>query len=177
MDRPWSSTESIESIQRWHRECVSDHPKCCKTLSGTRSCQVENPRLHTRCIETVHVATQDGASPWFHILRETADQRGKCISVSHVWNEETKKSKTTTANYMCRMGKCLQETDHMRPCTSDINWMPPDFADTCILAHGLGIKYFWIDSLCSSRMTMRNGTEKHLEWRDAIRMLGLQSSR
>ena len=29
----------------------------------------------------------------------------------------------------------------------------------------------------SSRMTMMNGTEKHLEWRDTIRMLGLQSSR
>lgn len=65
-----------------------------------------------------------------------------------MWNEETEKSKITVANYMCRMGKCLQETDHMRPCTSDINWMPIFFADTCILAHGLGIKYVWIDAIC-----------------------------
>ena len=36
----------------------------------------------------------------------------------------------------------------MPPCTSDIDRMPRLFAETCIFAHGLGIKYVWIDSIC-----------------------------
>ena len=148
MDRSWSSKESIESIQTWHRECVSNHPQCCKTLSGTQSCQIESTLLPTRCIETLLVATQDDESTWRHVLRETTDQSGQYICLSHRWNEEIKTSKTTAANIMCRLGKCLQVTEHKPPCSSHINWMSRLFADTCIFAHGLGIKYVWIDSIC-----------------------------
>ena len=148
MDRSWWSQESIESIQTWHRECVSNHPQCCKTLSGTQSCQIESTLLPTRCIETLLVATQDGESTWRHVLRETTDQRGQYICLSHRWNEKTKTSKTTAANYMCRLGNCLQGTEHTPRCTSDIDWMPRLFADTCIFAHGLGIRYVWIDTIC-----------------------------
>ena len=46
------------------------------------------------------------------------------------------------------MGKRVRETDNTQPCTSDTDWMPRLFAETCILAHSLGIKYVWIDSIC-----------------------------
>lgn len=73
---------------------------------------------------------------------------GQYITLSHKWDKETETSQTTAANYICRMGNCLQETDHRRPCTSGIDRLPRLFAETCILAYDLGIKYVWIDSIC-----------------------------
>ena len=107
------------------------------------------------------VATHDGASRWRHVLRETADQKGQYISLSHRWDTETETSKTTPANFMRRMGRCLQETDHGRACNSGIEWMPRLFAEVCILAHSLGIKYVWIDSIC-----IRQGDEE--EWNQEV---------
>ena len=46
------------------------------------------------------------------------------------------------------MDMCLPDTDHKQPSASDTDWMPRLFAETCILAHSLGIKYVWIDSIC-----------------------------
>ena len=133
-------------------------------MSGTQSCQSESTLLPTRCIETILVATHDGASRWRHVLRETADQKGQYISLSHRWDTKTETSKTTPANYMRRMGRRLQETDHARACNSGIEWMPRLFAEVCILAHSLGIKYVWIDSIC-----IRQGDEE--EWnREAPQM-------
>ena len=117
-------------------------------MSGTQSCQIENTILPTRCIETLLVAAQDGESTWRHVLRETTDQRGQYICLSHRWNEGTIASKTTAANFFCRLGKCVQGPEHTPLCTSDVDWTPHLFADTCIFAYGLGIKYVWIDSIC-----------------------------
>ena len=147
MDRPWSLTKSIEAIQRWRKECVSNHPKCCKTLSGTQSCQIETTQLPNRCIETLLIARQDGARIWRHVLRETKDQRGQYISLSHKWDDDTGKGQNTALDYMCRIGKC-QENAHTQPCTANADWIPRLFRETCILAHDLGIKYVWIDSIC-----------------------------
>ena len=89
---------------------------------------------------------------------------GQYVILSHRWDTETATSKTTAANYLCRMAKCLQETDHTPFCTSDTDWMPRLFVQTCILAHDLGIKYVWIDSIC-----IRQGDSE--DWnREAPRM-------
>lgn len=89
---------------------------------------------------------------------------GQYISLSHRWDMETARSRTTAANYMCRIGSCLRETDHTEPCTLDADWLPRLFADTCILAYDLGINYVWIDSIC-----IKQGDDK--EWnREAPQM-------
>ena len=93
------------------------------------------------------MTTQDGARIWRHVLRETKNQRGQYICLSHKWDGDTETSQTTASNYMCRIGNC-QENAHTQPCTSNVDWMPRLFRETCILAHDLGIKYVWIDSIC-----------------------------
>lgn len=139
---------SIESIRSWHSECVLNHPRCRKTLSGTQDCVIDKAPLPTRCIETLPIILEDGTSSWRYVLRETATQAGQSVILSHRWDEDTKKSKTTNANVDERLGKCQQVTHHAQPCTWGIDWMPRLFIETCDLAHKLGIKYVWIGSLC-----------------------------
>lgn len=91
----------------------------------------------------------EGESSWRYLLRETADKFDKYIILSHRWDEDTKRSKTTKANYLCRLGECgHQKIKDEQACSLEIDCLPRLFAETCKLAYDLGIKYVWIDSLC-----------------------------
>lgn len=102
--------------------------------------------MPTRCIETRWRGTESNER--CHILRETSTVEDQYITLSHKWDADTNKVKTTMANLDYRLGKCATELDPDPPCISTIPGIPKVSLDTCVLAHKLGINYVWIDSLC-----------------------------
>lgn len=111
------------------QNCLS-HPKCCQTMSGSKSIIAIQAPLPTRCVEILERGFR---------LSETGSELGAYITLSHRWmTPETALCSTTTGNIQSR-----KETGG--------NWwrdLPKVFLDTLDLARRLRVKYVWIDSLC-----------------------------
>lgn len=112
----------LEALKRLLSECDL-HAKCRRP---------EEQELPTRCIQI-----SDNAPPTLRI-RETLNQRGRYLALSHRWTETTRTTKTTKANYGAR----VQGND------LSFQALPKVFQHTMELARDLGTDLVWIDSLC-----------------------------
>ncbi|KAL7621086.1 hypothetical protein AAE478_008399 [Parahypoxylon ruwenzoriense] len=135
------SIPSINSIKAWQASCANHHAHCRRTLSQSKSVDVENAPLPTRVIET-ELFDEGRHARW--VLKETAGETGKYITLSHHWRPETEHAQTLKENYDCRVGRCNH--DH----SVDTVWMKNTamFYSASLIAAHLGVKYIWIDSIC-----------------------------
>lgn len=122
------SSDYIKRIKGWLLGC-SSHPKCCITMSGSRTLDASNASLPTRCIQVLRNGCR---------IAETGMLTGSYITLSHRWTPVTERSRTTTSNIEARrVGGALW-----------LKELPKLFTDTIDLARKLKISYIWIDSLC-----------------------------
>lgn len=112
------------------RRCISaclEHELCGLQVSGRPLPTPDDRALPKRCVDVW------GLHPH---LRYTEGLKGKYLTLSHRWNEDTERAKTTAPNVDARMQG---------------NWdckFPQLFIDVFTLARGLRVRYVWIDSLC-----------------------------
>ncbi|KAI3319220.1 HET-domain-containing protein [Xylariaceae sp. AK1471] len=124
-----TSSMHYATIKSWIDNCVENHPKCVQTVSGTLQIDPHAAPLPVRCI---YIPTHGKRIQ----LRETEGDTGKYITLTHRWNEDTEKCKTTTSNYRERLnGKGFGN-------------LPQLFQDAMAVANKLGVQYIWIDSIC-----------------------------
>ena len=121
-----SSDEHFAAIQQWLNLCLS-HSKCSETASGTTRFNAQDVPLPTRCIEI---------TPENLFLRETSGLRGSYVTLSHRWDKDTERSKTTPSSH-----------DH-RKSGRGFDDLPKSFQDAILITRRLGIRYIWIDSIC-----------------------------
>jgi len=112
------SPAAIEKVKTWHSQCLSNHERCSQDQSS---------QLPTRiiCIEGPNQAR-------LHISK---DEKAPYVCLSHCWGGQVVVQTTT---------RTLEQY------TANLPWetLPKTFQDAVQFAHGLGIKYLWIDSLC-----------------------------
>ena len=118
----YRETDSLKFIATCLKECMENHGEATETLS-------ELPR---RVIEITNVTSIR--------LVEPEGQRGRYMTLSHRWggsgNSTTAPKKTTRQNIR----------DHQTDIA--VNQLTPAMQDAIAIAHWLGIRYIWIDSLC-----------------------------
>lgn len=103
------------------------HGACAKLTSGDARPKPSDSPLPTRCVKV----TED------HVyLENTGGKKGKYITLSHRWHDNTAACNTTVSNF----GDREKEVDVAR--------LTPTFRDAIAAARGLQIPYIWIDSLC-----------------------------
>ncbi|KAI1122354.1 hypothetical protein F5Y10DRAFT_271137 [Nemania abortiva] len=135
----------------WLEDCDLNHPACHSTLFDTQIINVENADLPSRCIEVRDLGAMNNecvnsssrmsiAELWDSRLSETSGQTGKCIILSHRWNEAAEACKTTRSNYSRRFGDIRHEFPDME--------LSPLFVDVCRMAYKFHIRYVWIDTIC-----------------------------
>ncbi|KAM7187546.1 Heterokaryon incompatibility protein (HET) domain containing protein [Naviculisporaceae sp. PSN 640] len=124
----------FDTIRSWIQNCQNNHPKCKTTVSGVRISQ-DQTELPARCI---HLSSSDGDSKIIARLAATEGLRGRYITVTHRWNEQAEKCKTTTDN-LCQK---------QQPGGIDLSTLPKLFQDVFTIALQLDVQYVWIDSLC-----------------------------
>lgn len=134
------SCDHLDAVVSWHANCRRQHPECAKTLSGSQEFDVTNVPLPTRCIE-VKVDHTSNPPSYTYVLRETAGQLGKYVTLSHRWGPDAESCKTTKATFACRKGECTHDACRLSPISRL-------FRDAGMLSAGIGVKYIWIDSLC-----------------------------
>ncbi|KAI1734032.1 heterokaryon incompatibility protein-domain-containing protein [Xylaria scruposa] len=143
------SAERIgEIITSWHMVCTANHPSCNKTLSRLKQIDLDN-NLPSRCIEVQRVDMPESPTHGglrFY-LRETKDQSGRYLALTHRWGPATSLCRTTMKNYNSRIRNGLYPPDS-NLLNTEVDTMSQLFADTCTLALSLGITYVWIDTLC-----------------------------
>ncbi|KAH6855075.1 hypothetical protein B0I37DRAFT_401923 [Chaetomium sp. MPI-CAGE-AT-0009] len=123
------SDAHFDTIQAWIRGCES-HPKCKQTVSG-RAIDAYQAELPARCI-----ALSAHGSGIVARLIPTEGMRGSYTTLTHRWNLETERCKTTAAN-------CDQRRQGL-----DLRGLPRLFTDVFAISARLGVGYVWIDSLC-----------------------------
>ncbi|KAK3293773.1 uncharacterized protein B0H64DRAFT_376637 [Chaetomium fimeti] len=123
------SDAHFDTIQAWIRDCES-HPRCKQTVSG-RAIDAYQAELPARCIEL----SARGSDIVARVI-STEGMRGSYITLTHRWNLETERCKTTAAN-------CDQRQRGL-----DLRHLPRLFTDVFAIAARLGVGYIWIDSLC-----------------------------
>lgn len=116
------SAESIARVKGWIEDCQATHPRCRSSRSGT---------LPWRVIDV-------GASPSDDsVLVETfGDQTGDYVALSHCWGGHR---------------PLITTTDSLDRRKAGIKWfsLPQTFKDAVLFTRKLGLRYLWIDSLCT----------------------------
>jgi len=124
------SPAHFDSIQAWIRACES-HPKCMQTVSGV-PIDAHQAELPARCIRLTGRGPNIVAR-----LAVTEGMRGSYITLTHRWNGETERCKTTTENCEQRLQEGI-----------DLQGLPKLFRDVFAVAARLDVSHIWIDSLC-----------------------------
>lgn len=117
------SEATFERVKRFVGECLDKHKLCGKG---------EPAALPTRILDLGEAV--DGQEVTIRLM-ESSGQTGKYIALSHSWGGEHPLTTTTT--------NLNQHMDGI-----PISSLPRTFRDACHIAHRLGIRYLWIDSLC-----------------------------
>ncbi|RMJ15787.1 hypothetical protein CDV36_004548 [Fusarium kuroshium] len=122
--------EFYEMLIQWLDQCMSGgraHAACTKLTSGDARPKPSESPLPTRCVKVTenHVCLED-----------TSGKKGKYITLSHRWHDNTAACNTTISNLNDR----LKEVE--------VDRLTPTFQDAIAVARGLNIPYIWIDSLC-----------------------------
>ena len=116
------SSDGIDMIKGWRRECDSSHPNC--NQIGAR------PQLPTHIIDVG--SSDDSRGPYLLISNGT---QGEYIALSHVWGGHIS-LRTLSSNIDAH-------------CSSiPLGSLPKTFLDAIKVTHVLGYRYLWIDSLC-----------------------------
>ncbi|KAH7244935.1 heterokaryon incompatibility protein-domain-containing protein [Fusarium solani] len=122
--------EFYEMLRQWLDQCMNGgraHTACARLTSGDARPKPSESPLPTRCVKVTenHVC-----------LENTGGKKGKYITLSHRWHDNTAACNTTASN----LGDRLNEVD--------LDRFTPTFQDAIAVARGLKIPYIWIDSLC-----------------------------
>ncbi|KAI8654568.1 HET domain-containing protein [Fusarium keratoplasticum] len=122
--------EFYEMLSQWLDQCMNGgraHTACAKLTSGDARPKPSESPLPTRCVKVTenHVC-----------LENTGGKKGKYITLSHRWHDNTAACNTTVSN----LGDRLSEVG--------VDMLTPTFQDAISVARGLEIPYIWIDSLC-----------------------------
>jgi hypothetical protein len=120
----------FDVLKQWLHECIGNpkHAQCNRTISGCGVLDAWNAPLPARCI---HIS-----SPQQVRLQETRGKTGAYVTLSHRWTRDTARCNTTTDNIAARLAGILVEA------------LTGTFRDAIAIAHGLGVRYLWIDSIC-----------------------------
>jgi len=118
MSRDTGSSAAIEKVRKWLSKCLQDHEQCRKDPIF----QLPTRIIHIEGPKQARLHTSKG---------EIADYA--CLS--HCWGGQ--------AVFQTTAGKLEQYT-------ASLPWeeLPKTFQDAIQFAHGLGINYLWIDSVC-----------------------------
>lgn len=120
------------AINNWLAECVGNnagHQRCNQTISGHKmNLNAWDAPLPSRCVEVLGERKV--------CLSQTDNQKGAYITLSHRWEDDTGKCSTTTENYNAHRAEVP---------FSDLT---KTFQDAILVAHRIGIRYLWIDSIC-----------------------------
>ncbi|KAK4163748.1 heterokaryon incompatibility protein-domain-containing protein [Cladorrhinum sp. PSN259] len=130
MTEPLSFSD-MPAIKAWYEHCYRYHEECRLTLSRTEEIDQRNTPLPARLVK---VDVLDSGAISF-ALCETEGTCGKYIALTHRWDDLTHASRTTKSNYQ-------------GPVCGSGGEFPKLYRDSGFIAHHLGIKYLWIDSLC-----------------------------
>ncbi|RMZ88043.1 hypothetical protein DV736_g4729, partial [Chaetothyriales sp. CBS 134916] len=125
------SDAHFEMVESWIETCENHHRKCNQTVSG-RDIDTELP---ARCIK-ISITDADPHVRLISTRTEGGPMRDKYITLTHRWNEETNRCKTTTTNHDERNQRI------------DLAGLPKLFRDAFDIATRLRVYYVWIDSLC-----------------------------
>ncbi|KAK3314495.1 hypothetical protein B0H66DRAFT_627032 [Apodospora peruviana] len=94
-----SPGQFVSSIKSMLASCAN-HEGCKRTFSGCKTLDTMNSPLPTRCIRIIR--SGDDNAPTV-TLEKTAGKRGKYITLSHRWNNQTETTRTTAANLAERL--------------------------------------------------------------------------
>lgn len=117
-------------LSQWLDQCMNGgraHTACAKLTSGDARPKPSESPLPTRCVKVTenHVC-----------LENTGGKKGKYITLSHRWHDNTAACNTTVSNLGDRLS------------VVGVDMLTPTFQDAISVARGLEIPYIWIDSLC-----------------------------
>ncbi|KAI0663662.1 heterokaryon incompatibility protein-domain-containing protein [Cubamyces menziesii] len=120
-------------------QCARDHPRC-RALSIHAD---DSAPLPTRLIDCT-----DPDRP--RIVQPTPGARGGYAALSYVWGEE-QPHRTTVANLASYMREGIES-----------DTLPQTIRDAIHVAHALGMRFLWVDSLC---IVQDSREDKHRELR------------
>lgn len=126
----FDSDSCLSSIRGWIQECPSNHFTCDSRLSRLSRL---TPRLPKRGIDVGQKDDNSGIRLW-----PSEHQEGAYIALSHCWGSSR---------------HLLTERHSISQREENIPWseLPKTFRDAICITRSLGLRYFWIDSLCIVR--------------------------
>ena len=126
-----SSDRCLAVVKHWLRDCSEHHPMCTHATLSPLPTQVINVG-----------SSVDSRDPF---LYETLSECARYMTLSYCWGD--RHPIKTTQGSLSRYRGGIPWSD-----------LPRTFQDAIDITHRLGIKYLWIDSLCtySQRTTMKD---------------------
>jgi hypothetical protein len=123
--------EAFALVNHWVNTCFQQHESCRRTMSGNLVDEVSGPRLPTRVLDVGVVGGEE------IFLIESGGQHNNFCALSYCWGPKgTQTMITTRDNIQDRLGGIRFDD------------LPRTFQDAVIVTRALGIRYFWVDSLC-----------------------------
>ncbi|KAH7071517.1 heterokaryon incompatibility protein-domain-containing protein [Paraphoma chrysanthemicola] len=116
-------SSACDLAQVWLADCSTHHPKC-----NTKDAALLPTRVLVLSSSFGKLSVR---------LMESKGRRGQYVALSHCWGPLEKQPLRTT-----------QENYNLHLSTIPLEQLPKTFRDVVLLAHGIGIAYVWIDSLC-----------------------------
>ncbi|KAI0382139.1 heterokaryon incompatibility protein-domain-containing protein [Hypomontagnella monticulosa] len=150
-ERPIFTNEPAEAaplFRKWLQECVSQHPKCRRTIAGHSICDEGASILPTRILSVQGDSDSDVR------LLESSGLRGRYCILSYCWGEPSRHPPKTTTDNLCNHLVGIRFHD-----------MPKTFRDAIMITRSLGIDYLWIDSLCIVQ-------DDHDDWANESKLMG-----
>ncbi len=127
--------EAIQQIREWLRTCTEEHVECggyggAKPLPPNSSFRLVDVGAHLGDkVRLIEVGGDQGAGNLQH-------DYDRYITLSYRWTDEVKETRLTADN----------KTDFEESIST--NGWPKVYRDAVSIAHQLGVRYLWIDSLC-----------------------------
>jgi hypothetical protein len=124
-----ASAESVSLAKFWLRRCLKDHPQSCP-----KNTKVQLP---TRVIDV-------GSSKRNPYLVHSQGQAGSYFALTYCWGHTTSLRLIQSNHQQLRQGIPIQQ-------------LAPTIYDAIILTRKMGVKFLWIDALCTySHQTAMN---------------------
>lgn len=126
-----NSAETWTRINSWLDDCLANHDRCRKTLSGAVIDESREPILPTRVLDVGNHTNNQ-----YIKLVETSGRLGQYLALSHCWGPPQKRPLRTIKGTLA---------DHLRGIAVDN--LPKTFKDAVTITRGVRVRYLWIDSL------------------------------
>ncbi|RMJ15781.1 hypothetical protein CDV36_004546 [Fusarium kuroshium] len=122
----FDSAATFQLIQGWLRNCLDGHQQCYQRWKNAQEFQ-----LPTRLVDT----GQSGSKECRVVRTDSGSISGAYLTLSHRWGQSPFLQLNSHTIGNLTTGIPIAE-------------LPATFRDTVSIAHQLGIRYLWIDSLC-----------------------------